>query len=69
MAIEKVNIGEYVGIGWENKGGIVISIKKDDLLKMNCDNYGSIKLFVGRRKEVDERSKASHFVKKDVSAR
>lgn len=53
----------YVGKGWENKSGISISIKKDEFDKLTpVNSYGDVRLFVGRSKQPDERSGATHWV-------
>lgn len=53
----------FVGTGWENSGGIRISIKKDKIAELETNQYGDVVLFVGKRREIDEKSKATHFVK------
>jgi len=57
----------YVGKGWQKtfKNGrsvINISINRDALNGLEPDQYGNISLVVGGRKEVDAKSKATHWV-------
>lgn len=59
----ETNTENYVGIGWQNDYGVNISINVEKLNQLPKDNYGNVKLFVGKRKEVDEKSKATHWVK------
>ena len=54
---------KYVGKGWKNDYGIKVQLKKDDLLNLPTNAYGDIEVFVGQRKEVDQKSKATHWVK------
>ena len=55
---------KFVGTGWENQyGGIRISIKREELLNIPVNAYGDVLLYVGKRKQIDQKSKASHFVK------
>jgi hypothetical protein len=54
---------KYVGKGWANDYGIKVQLKKDDLLNLPTNKYGDIEVFVGQRKAVDEKSKATHWVK------
>jgi hypothetical protein len=54
---------EFVGTGWENQGGIKVRIKKEDIMDLPVNDYGYIELFVGRRREKDEKSGATHYVK------
>jgi hypothetical protein len=61
---------KYVGKGWSNQYGIKVQLKKQDLLDLPTNQYGDIEVFVGQRKEVDPKSKATHWVKwknKDVT--
>lgn len=58
--MEKEN---YVGTGWQNDYGVNISLNLEKLKQLPVDNYGNIKLFVGKRKEVDAKSKATHWIK------
>lgn len=61
--MEKAN---YVGRGWENQyGDIKVSIKKSDIESLPVNEYGDILLYIGKRKEVDEKSKATHYVKEN----
>lgn len=53
----------YVGTGWENQYGINVSLNLEKLKALPVDNYGNIKVYVGKRKEVDAKSKATHWVK------
>jgi hypothetical protein len=54
---------KYVGKGWKNDYGIKVQLKKQDLLDLPTNQYGDIEVFVGQRKEVDQKSKATHWVK------
>lgn len=54
---------KYYGKGWETQYGINISVNLKDIQSLPVDAYGNIKLFVGKRKSQDEKSKATHFVK------
>lgn len=54
---------KYVGKGWKNDYGIKVQLKKEDLLNLPTNAYGDIEVFVGQRKEVDPKSKATHWVK------
>jgi hypothetical protein len=63
---------KYVGKGWSNQYGIKVQLKKQDLLDLPTNQYGDIEVFVGQRKEVDQKSKATHWVKwknKDLEVR
>jgi len=53
----------YLGTGWENQYGINVSLNLEKLKALPVDNYGNIKVYVGKRKEVDAKSKATHWVK------
>ena len=54
---------KYVGKGWANQYGVKVQMKKQDLLDLPTNQYGDIEVFVGQRKEVDQKSKATHWVK------
>jgi hypothetical protein len=54
---------KYVGKGWANQYGVKVQVKKQDLLDLPTNQYGDIEVFVGQRKEVDQKSKATHWVK------
>lgn len=55
---------KFVGKGWStNYEGMRISLKREDLLTLPVNQYGDILLYVGKRKEQDPKSKATHFVK------
>lgn len=58
-------MSKFVGTGWETKFSVNISLKKADLDKLPQDNYGNIFLCVSKRKEKDEKTKATHYVKVD----
>lgn len=62
---EKVMNNIFVGKGWSFSKGINISLKKEDLMSLEPNQYGDIKLCVMQRKEPDEKTKATHFVKVD----
>lgn len=53
----------YVGTGWENQYGINVSLNLEKLKALPVDAYGNIKVYVGKRKEVDAKSKATHWCK------
>lgn len=53
----------YVGTGWENQYGINVSINLEKIKALTPDAYGNVKVYVGKRKSVDEKSKATHWVK------
>lgn len=57
------NTENYVGIGWQNDYGVNISVNLEKLNQLPKDSYGNVKLFVGKRKEVDAKSKATHWIK------
>lgn len=62
--------GQFVGTGWlkefDNGGRVVnLSIKKADIEQMPADQYGNVFLVVGKRKEQDPKSKATHWVAVD----
>src|SRR3990167_8875524 len=68
------NEKNYVGKGWERtlklKDGntitsLALSLKIDDLNKLPVNEYGDIKLIVGKRRSADEKSKATHWVAQD----
>lgn len=53
----------YVGNGWQNQyGDIQISVKLEELNKLPVNQYGEVKLFVGKLREVNPKSKATHYV-------
>lgn len=55
---------KFVGKGWSNQyQGIRVSIKLDDIKNLPVNKYGDVELYVGPRKQVDEKSKATHYVK------
>ena len=55
---------KFVGKAWStNYEGMRISLKREDLLTLPVNQYGDILLYVGKRKEIDPKSKATHFVK------
>ena len=53
----------YVGTAWENQYGINVSLNLEKLKAMPVDAYGNVKVYVGKRKEIDTKSKATHWVK------
>jgi hypothetical protein len=60
----------YCGKGWSktfDNGGtnISVSVELDKVMELPVDQYGNVHLVVGQRKEVDPKSKASHWVAKD----
>lgn len=58
----------YLGNGWENEYGTIITINVEKLKQaikagqLEVNKYGDIKLKVGKLKQVNEKSKATHFV-------
>ena len=58
----------YLGNGWENEYGTMITINVEKLNQaikagqLEANKYGDIKLKVGKLKQVNEKSKATHFV-------
>ena len=55
---------KFVGKGWSNQyQGIRVSIKLEDIKNLPVNKYGDFELYVGPRKQVDEKSKATHYVK------
>lgn len=54
---------KYVGKGWENKYGISVQVNLKELQSLPVDNYGNVRIYVGKRKSPDEKSKATHWVK------
>lgn len=55
----------FIGSGWETKYGVNLSLKKSELDNLPTDKYGNIFVAVSKRKEQDEKSKATHYVKVD----
>jgi len=60
----------YVGVGWlkefKNGGHVLnISLKLDEVNKLPVDKYGNVYLVIGKRKEPDAKSKATHWVAVD----
>lgn len=53
----------YLGSAWQNDYGINVSLNLEKLKQLPVDNWGNIKIYVGKRKSVDEKSKATHWVK------
>lgn len=53
----------YVGTGWENQYGINVSLNLEKIKALTPDAYGNVKVYVGKRKSVDEKSKSTHWVK------
>ena len=58
----------YLGNGWENEYGTIITINVEKLNQaikagqLEANKYGDIKLKVGKLKQINEKSKATHFV-------
>ena len=58
----------YLGNAWENNYGVNVAINVEKLNqaiasgKLVPNKYGDIKIFVGKLKQVNEKSKATHFV-------
>ena len=58
----------YLGNGWENQYGLNVSINIEKLNqaiatgKLEVNKYGDVKINVGKLKQVNEKSKATHFV-------
>lgn len=58
----------YLGNGWENQYGLNVSINIEKLNqaiatgKLEVNEYGNVKINVGKLKQINEKSKATHFV-------
>ena len=58
----------YLGNGWENQYGLKVSINIEKLNqaiatgKLEVNKYGNVKINVGKLKQPNEKSKATHFV-------
>lgn len=58
----------YLGNGWENQYGFSLSINIEKLNqaiatgKLEVNKYGDVKINVGKLKQVNEKSKATHYV-------
>jgi hypothetical protein len=58
----------YLGNGWENQYGLNVSINIEKLKqaistgKLEVNKYGDVKINVGKLKQPNEKSKATHFV-------
>ena len=58
----------YLGNGWENQYGLNVSINIEKLNqaiatgKLEVNKYGDVEINVGKLKQVNEKSKATHFV-------
>jgi len=58
----------YLGNGWENQYGLNVSINIEKLNqaiatgKLEVNKYGDVKINVGKLKQPNEKSKATHFV-------
>ena len=52
----------YVGNGWSHKFGVNISVKKEELDKLPVNKYGDILLEVVQLRELNEKTKATHYV-------
>jgi len=58
----------YLGNGWENQYGLNVSINIEKLNqaiatgKLEVNKYGDVKINVGKLKQHNEKSKATHFV-------
>lgn len=52
----------FLGSGWENKGGISILVDKEAFNKLPVNSNGTVRLFVGRRKQMSAKTNASHYV-------
>jgi len=60
----------FVGNGWkrdfDNGGSVInISVNLDKLAACPQDKYGNVRLVVGERRAVDEKSKSTHTVSVD----
>lgn len=58
-------VDNYVRSAWETQYGINVSINLEKIKNLPVDNYGNVKIYVGKRKQVDEKSKATHYVKEN----
>jgi len=58
----------YLGNAWENQYGLNVSINIEKLNqaiatgKLEVNKYGDVKINVGKLKQVNEKSKATHYV-------
>ena len=58
----------YLGNGWENQYGLNVSINIEKLNqaikdgKLEVNKYGDVKINVGKLKQVNEKSKATHYL-------
>ena len=58
----------YLGNAWENQYGFSLSINIEKLNqaikdgKLEINKYGDVKINVGKLKQQNEKSKATHFV-------
>ena len=58
----------YLGNAWENQYGFSLSINIEKLNqaiatgKLEVNKYGDVKINVGKLKQVNEKSKATHYV-------
>lgn len=56
----------YIGNAWQNQYGINASLNLEKIKQLPVDNYGNVKVYIGKRKEVDPKSKATHYVKESI---
>lgn len=59
----------FIGSAWADDYGITATIKVDEFKKLiesgdyPINQYGEVRIRVGKLKQVNERSKATHFVR------
>ena len=53
---------EFVGNGWERKYGVSIKVKKAQIASLPENKYGEVALYVGKLKNPNSKSKATHYV-------
>lgn len=60
---------KFIGTGWKDESGITITIKVAELQKLvetgeyPVNNYGEVRVRVGKLQKPNEKSKATHFVR------
>jgi len=56
---------KYVGGGWTGKYGLSLSLNLEKMKSLRVDKYGNIRISVGARREVDPKSKQTHYAAED----
>ena len=52
---------KFIGQAWRNQyGGMVVKIKKSEILALEENQYGDVEVYIGERKMQDPKSKGSH---------